>query len=86
MGGNESVAITAGLPGFLVLFFLALVCWFLFRDMSKRMRNVRKLAEEEDRKEAARTAEEDSGKRDDAEDGAVDDRPGERHTSPDERI
>lgn len=33
--------VTAGLPGFLVLFFLGLACWFLFRSMNKRMRRVR---------------------------------------------
>lgn len=41
--GDDSVAstqITAGLGGFIVLFCLALACWFLFRSMSKRLRGV----------------------------------------------
>ncbi|MBC9958270.1 hypothetical protein [Yimella sp. cx-51] len=33
--------ITAGLGGFLVLFFLAVSCWFLFRSMNTRLRRMR---------------------------------------------
>ncbi len=38
---NTSVEITAGLGGFLVLFGLALVVWFLGRDLSRRLRRMR---------------------------------------------
>ncbi len=41
MGGNEATNVTAGIWGFLILFALALACWFLYRSMSKHMRNVR---------------------------------------------
>lgn len=37
-GGNESVAITAGIWGFLVLFGLAIACWLLFRSMNNHLR------------------------------------------------
>lgn len=37
-GGNESVAITAGIWGFLVLFGLAIACWVLFRSMNNHLR------------------------------------------------
>jgi hypothetical protein len=37
-GGNESVAVTAGIWGFLVLFGLAIACWLLFRSMNKHLR------------------------------------------------
>lgn len=43
---TNSVEITAGLGGFLVLFALALVLWFLGRDLSRRLRRMR-LREEE---------------------------------------
>lgn len=43
---TTSVEITAGLGGFLVLFGLALVLWFLGRDLSRRLRRMR-LREEE---------------------------------------
>lgn len=36
--GNESVAITAGIWGFLVLFGLAIACWLLFRSMNNHLR------------------------------------------------
>lgn len=54
MGGTGTQAsnVTAGLPGFLVVFALALVCWFLFRDMSKRLRNIRRPDEVEGRRRA----------------------------------
>lgn len=38
---NTSVEITAGLGGFLVLFGLALMVWFLGRDLSRRLRRMR---------------------------------------------
>lgn len=38
-GGNESVAVTAGIWGFLVLFGLAIACWLLFRSMNKHLRS-----------------------------------------------
>jgi hypothetical protein len=38
---NASVEITAGLGGFLVLFGLALVVWFLGRDLTRRLRRMR---------------------------------------------
>ena len=37
-GGNESVTITAGIWGFLVLFGLAIACWLLFRSMNNHLR------------------------------------------------
>jgi len=37
----SDVQITAGLGGFLVLFGLALVVWFLGRDLSRRLRRMR---------------------------------------------
>lgn len=40
-GGNESVAGTAGIWGFLVLFALAIACWLLFRSMNNHLRGVR---------------------------------------------
>lgn len=43
----ESVTTTAGLAGFIVLFCLALACWFLFRGMNKRLRNIRLREERE---------------------------------------
>lgn len=41
MGGNEATNVTAGIWGFLTLFILAMVCWLLYRSMSKHLRNVR---------------------------------------------
>lgn len=41
MGGNESVEVTAGIWGFLVLFGLALACWFLFRSMNAHLRRMK---------------------------------------------
>ncbi|AXH97332.1 hypothetical protein [Ornithinimicrobium avium] len=38
---NTSVEITAGLGGFLVLFGLMVVVWFLGRDMTRRLRRMR---------------------------------------------
>lgn len=40
MGGTESVEVTAGIWGFLVLFGLALACWFLFRSMNAHLRRM----------------------------------------------
>lgn len=37
----SDVEITAGLGGFLVLFGLALVVWFLGRDLTRRLRRIR---------------------------------------------
>ena len=37
-GGNESVAVTAGIWGFVVLFGLAIACWLLFRSMNNHLR------------------------------------------------
>lgn len=48
----SNVEITAGLGGFLVLFGLALVVWFLGRDLSRRLRRMR-------HREAQRQAESD---------------------------
>jgi hypothetical protein len=59
--------VTAGLGGFLVLFFLALACWFLYRSMNRHLRNVRYEAGELTSKQRAR------GER--RADGASDDRP-----------
>lgn len=41
MGETEATNVTAGIWGFLILFGLAMACWFLYRSMSKHMRNVR---------------------------------------------
>ncbi|WP_018155005.1 hypothetical protein [Demetria terragena] len=49
----ESVTTTAGLAGFIVLFTLAIACWFLFRSMNTRLRNIRL---REEREAAARVA------------------------------
>lgn len=38
---TTSVEVTAGLGGFLVLFGLALMVWFLGRDLSRRLRRMR---------------------------------------------
>lgn len=46
-GGNESVAVTAGIWGFLVLFGLAIACWLLFRSMNNHLRKL-KWQEEQD--------------------------------------
>jgi hypothetical protein len=43
----ESITTTAGLAGFIVLFSLAIACWFLFRGMNKRLRNIRLREERE---------------------------------------
>lgn len=42
---TTSVAVTAGMGGFLVLFGLMIVVWLLGRDMTRRLRRMR-LAEE----------------------------------------
>ena len=42
---TTSVAVTAGMGGFLVLFGLMVVVWLLGRDMTRRLRRMR-LAEE----------------------------------------
>lgn len=41
----SSVEITAGLGGFLVLFGMGLVVWFLGRDLSRRLRGMRQREE-----------------------------------------
>lgn len=38
---TKATNVTAGLGGFLVLFFLGLACWFLFRNMNQHLRRVR---------------------------------------------
>ncbi|YAL82718.1 hypothetical protein ACMYYO_12395 [Dermacoccaceae bacterium W4C1] len=43
----ESVTTTAGLIGFIVLFCLAIACWFLFRGLNKRLRRMRFAADRE---------------------------------------
>lgn len=40
-GSSQATNVTAGLPGFLVLFALGLVCWLLFRSMNKHLRKIR---------------------------------------------
>lgn len=49
--GSTNVQVTAGLGGFLVLFLVGLAVWFLARDMTRRLRRMR-------RREKARLAEE----------------------------
>ncbi|MDQ3528031.1 MAG: hypothetical protein M3424_09190 [Actinomycetota bacterium] len=51
---TTGVEVTAGLGGFLVLFGLALVVWFLGRDLSRRLRRMRQ-------REALRQEREDDG-------------------------
>lgn len=46
-GGNESVAVTAGIWGFVVLFGLAIACWLLFRSMNKHLRKAQWHEEQE---------------------------------------
>lgn len=41
----SNVEITAGLGGFLVLFGMGLVVWFLGRDLSRRLRGMRQREE-----------------------------------------
>lgn len=57
-GGNESVAVTAGIWGFIILFGLAIACWLLFRSMNKHIRtaqwNEDKRAREEGREPVRR--------------------------------
>lgn len=57
----ESVTTTAGLAGFVVLFTLAIACWFLFRGMNKRLRNIRLREEKEAAARREAKAAEDSG-------------------------
>lgn len=52
MGGVESTQVTAGIWGFIVLFGLALACWFLFRSMNTHLRRMRYT----ERAEAAKSA------------------------------
>jgi Sec-independent protein translocase protein TatA len=53
----SDVEITAGLGGFLVLFGLALVLWFLGRDLSRRLRRMRQSEAEHHPQTEATTAE-----------------------------
>lgn len=41
MGEEEATNVTAGIWGFLILFALAMACWFLYRSMNRHLRNVR---------------------------------------------
>lgn len=41
IAAEPATNVTAGLPGFLVLFFVALACWFLYRSMNRHLRKVR---------------------------------------------
>ena len=53
MGGDmESTQVTAGLAGFVVLFCLAVACWFLFRSMNNHLRKVKWREEREQRERA----------------------------------
>ncbi|WP_134772469.1 hypothetical protein [Ornithinimicrobium flavum] len=42
---TTSVEITAGLGGFLVVFALALAVWFLGRDLTRRLRRMKRAEE-----------------------------------------
>ena len=53
--------ITAGLGGFLVLFGLALVVWFLGRDLSRRLRRMRLAEAQRLRAESPATEQPDDG-------------------------
>lgn len=56
MGGTQSTQVTAGIWGFLVLFGLALACYFLFRSMNTHLRRV-KFAEREEQARLAQQQE-----------------------------
>ncbi|GAA4876781.1 hypothetical protein [Serinicoccus chungangensis] len=60
---NETgVQITAGLGGFLVLFGLCLAVWFLGRDLTRRLRRMRRAEDarlEQERQDRHRAAQED---------------------------
>jgi hypothetical protein len=54
---TTSVEVTAGLGGFLVVFALALAVWFLGRDLTRRLRRMKRAEEvrlERDRVEQVR--------------------------------
>lgn len=54
---TTSVEVTAGLGGFLVVFALALAVWFLGRDLTRRLRRMKRAEEvrlEQHRAEQAR--------------------------------
>lgn len=55
LGGDESTQVTAGIAGFLVLFFLALACFVLFRSMNGHLRRMRFEQREEDYRGRPRT-------------------------------
>jgi len=70
MGGDmESTQVTAGLAGFVVLFCLAVACWFLFRSMNNHLRKVKWREEREQRERAEAEAKKSapSDRRDDTE-------------------
>lgn len=55
---STGVQITAGLGGFLVLFGLALVVWFLGADLTRRLRRMRNVEQDRlAREEPGRTGE-----------------------------
>ncbi|AKU15991.1 hypothetical protein [Luteipulveratus mongoliensis] len=59
--GSASTQITAGLGGFVVLFGLAIVCYFLFRSMNNRLRGVRYREEQEQKAREAAERDAESG-------------------------
>ncbi|WP_010149213.1 hypothetical protein [Serinicoccus profundi] len=71
---DTGVEITAGLGGFLVLFGLALAVWFLGRDLTRRLRRMRRaedarLEQEQQAREQRDAAPERNSRRDEPEDG-----------------
>lgn len=71
---DTGVEITAGLGGFLVLFGLALAVWFLGRDLTRRLRRMRRaedarLEQEQQAREQRDAAPEQGSGRDEREDG-----------------
>lgn len=56
LDAEESTSVTAGLGGFLTLFFMALATWWLVRNMNQRLRRMRYRHEEELAQEAERAA------------------------------
>lgn|GEM_PF-1214871 len=71
---DTGVEITAGLGGFLVLFGLALAVWFLGRDLTRRLRRMRRaedarLEQEKQTREQRDATPEPGSRRDEREDG-----------------
>ncbi|GAA1175696.1 hypothetical protein GCM10009584_16400 [Ornithinimicrobium humiphilum] len=66
---TTSVAVTAGMGGFLVLFGLMLAVWFLGRDMTRRLRRMRLVEERRLRESEEQQARTPGAAQDDPQDG-----------------